>query len=102
MLFEDLVDVGKREVSLMLDEYAEGQEIQQMKREQQRRLQREHRQTQPKKNGTIRSANKISGSAFFDALPLFTLYKKSMECSYYGAIIIMDFYIRNAIALITY
>ena len=41
---------GKREVSLMLDEYAEGQEIQQMKREQQRRLQREHRQTQPKKN----------------------------------------------------
>ena len=33
----------------MLDEYAEGQEIQQMKREQQRRLQREHRQTQPKK-----------------------------------------------------
>ena len=40
---------GKREVSLMLDEYAEGQEIQQMKREQQRRLQREHRQTQPKK-----------------------------------------------------
>ena len=40
---------GKREVSLMLDEYAEGQKIQQMKREQQRRLQREHRQTQPKK-----------------------------------------------------
>lgn len=40
---------GKREVSLMLGEYAEGQEIQQMKREQQRRLQREHRQTQPKK-----------------------------------------------------
>ena len=40
---------GKREASLMLDEYAEGQEIQQMKREQQRRLQREHRQTQPKK-----------------------------------------------------
>lgn len=40
---------GKREVSLLLDEYAEGQEIQQMKREQQRRLQQEHRQTQPKK-----------------------------------------------------
>lgn len=40
---------GKREVSLMLDEYAEGQEIHQMKREQQRRLQREHKQTQPKK-----------------------------------------------------
>lgn len=40
---------GKREVSLMLDEYAEGQKIQQMKREQQRRLQQEHRQTQPKK-----------------------------------------------------
>lgn len=40
---------GKREVSLMLDEYAEGQGIQQMKREQQRRLLREHRQTQPKK-----------------------------------------------------
>ena len=40
---------GRREVSLILDEYAEGQEIQQMKREQQRRLQREHRQTQPKK-----------------------------------------------------
>ena len=40
---------GKREVSLMLDEYAEGQEIQQMKREQQRRLQRENKQSQPKK-----------------------------------------------------
>ena len=40
---------GKREVFLLLDEYAEGQEIQQMKREQQRRLQQEHRQTQPKK-----------------------------------------------------
>ena len=40
---------GKREVSRMLDEYAEGQEIYQMKQEQQRRLQREHRQTQPKK-----------------------------------------------------
>ena len=40
---------GKREVSLILDEYAEGQEIQQMKREQQRRLQQERRQTQPKK-----------------------------------------------------
>ena len=40
---------GKREVSLMLDEYAEGQEIQQMKREKKRRLQREHKQTQPKK-----------------------------------------------------
>ena len=40
---------GKREVSLMLDEYAEGQEIQQMKREQQRKLQRERRQTQSKK-----------------------------------------------------
>ena len=40
---------GKREVSLILDEYAKGQEIQQMKREQQRRLQREHRQAQPKK-----------------------------------------------------
>jgi len=40
---------GKREVSLMLDEYAEGQEIQQMKREQQRRLQRERRLNQPKK-----------------------------------------------------
>ena len=40
---------GKHEVSCILDEYAEGQEIQQMKREQQRRLQREHRQTQPKK-----------------------------------------------------
>lgn len=40
---------GKREVSLMLDEYAERQEIQQTKHEQQRRLQREHRQTQPKK-----------------------------------------------------
>lgn len=40
---------GKREVSRILDEYAEGQEIQQIKREQQRRLQREHRQTQPKK-----------------------------------------------------
>lgn len=40
---------SKREVSLMLDEYAEGQEIQQMKREQQLRLQREYRQTQPKK-----------------------------------------------------
>lgn len=40
---------GKREVSLILDEYAEGQKIQQMKREQQRRLQQEHRQSQPKK-----------------------------------------------------
>ena len=40
---------GKHEVSCILDEYAKGQEIQQMKREQQRRLQREHRQTQPKK-----------------------------------------------------
>lgn len=40
---------GKRKLSLILDEYAEGQEIQQMKREQQRRLQSEHRQTQPKK-----------------------------------------------------
>lgn len=40
---------GKREVSLMLDEYAEEQEIQQMKREQQRKLQREYRQSQPKK-----------------------------------------------------
>ena len=40
---------GKREVSLILDEYATGQEIQQMKREQQRRLQREHRKAQPKK-----------------------------------------------------
>lgn len=40
---------GKREVSLMLDEYAEGQTIQQMKREQQRRLQQECRQIQPKK-----------------------------------------------------
>ena len=40
---------GKREDSLVLDKYAEGQEIQQMKREQQRRLQREHKQTQPKK-----------------------------------------------------
>ena len=40
---------GRREVSLMLDEYAEGQEIQRMKREQQRRLQLEHRQNQPKK-----------------------------------------------------
>lgn len=40
---------GKHEVFCTLDEYAEGQEIQQMKREQQRRLQREHRQTQPKK-----------------------------------------------------
>ena len=40
---------GKREVSLMLDEYAEGQEIQQLKREQQRRLQQERRQTHPKK-----------------------------------------------------
>ena len=40
---------GKREVSLMLDEYAEGQEIQQMKREQQRRHQRERRLNQPKK-----------------------------------------------------
>jgi len=40
---------GKREVSLILDEYAEGQEIQQMKREQQRRLQQERRMTQPKK-----------------------------------------------------
>ena len=39
---------GKREVSRILDEYAEDQEIQQMKREQYR-LQREHRQTQPKK-----------------------------------------------------
>ena len=40
---------GKREDSLVLDKYAEGQEIRQMKREQQRRLQREHKQTQPKK-----------------------------------------------------
>lgn len=40
---------GKREVSLMLDEYAEGQEIQQMKREQQHRLQRKRRQNQSKK-----------------------------------------------------
>lgn len=40
---------GKREVSRHLDEYAAGQEIQQMKREQQRRLRQEHRQAQPKK-----------------------------------------------------
>ena len=40
---------SKRDVSRHLDEYAEGQEIQQMKRERQRRLQQEHRQTQPKK-----------------------------------------------------
>ena len=39
---------GKHEVSRILNEYAKCQEIQQMKREQ-RRLQREHRQTQPKK-----------------------------------------------------
>lgn len=40
---------GKREVSLILDEYAEGQEIQQMKWEQQRRLRQERSQTQSKK-----------------------------------------------------
>ena len=40
---------SKRDVSRHLDEYAESQKIRQMKREQQRRLQREHKQTQPKK-----------------------------------------------------
>lgn len=40
---------SKREVSHILDEYAEGQEIQHMKREQERRLRQEHQQTQPKK-----------------------------------------------------
>lgn len=40
---------SKREVSLLLDEYAEGQTIQQTKREQQRTLRQERRQTQPKK-----------------------------------------------------
>lgn len=33
----------------ILDEYAEGQKIQHMKREQERRLRQEHQQTQPKK-----------------------------------------------------
>lgn len=40
---------SKREVSHILDEYAEGQKIQHMKREQERRLRQEHQQTQPKK-----------------------------------------------------
>lgn len=40
---------GKREVSYILDEYVEGQKIQQMKREQQHRLRQEHQQNQPKK-----------------------------------------------------
>ena len=53
----------KREVSLILDEYTEGQQIQRMKREQQRRLRQEHRQIQAKKKGTLGSANKTSGSA---------------------------------------
>lgn len=40
---------SKREVSHILDEYAEGQKIQHMKREQERKLRQERQQTQPKK-----------------------------------------------------
>lgn len=40
---------GRREVSLMLDEYAEGQKIQQLKQEQQRKFQQERRQNHPLK-----------------------------------------------------
>ena len=41
--YTTMVD-GRREVSLMLDEYAEGQKIQQLKQEQQRKFQQERRQ----------------------------------------------------------
>lgn len=40
---------GRREVSLMLDEYAEEQRIQQLKQEQQRKFQQERRQNHPLK-----------------------------------------------------
>ena len=54
---------GRREVSLMLDEYAEGQKIQQLKQEQQRKFQQERRQNHLLKNRKTENANKISGSA---------------------------------------
>ena len=46
--YTTMVD-GRREVSLMLDEYAEEQRIQQLKQEQQRKFQQERRQNHPLK-----------------------------------------------------
>lgn len=46
--YTTMVD-GRQEVSLMLDEYAEEQRIQQLKQEQQRKFQQERRQNHPLK-----------------------------------------------------
>lgn len=46
--YTTMVD-GRREVFLMLDEYAEEQRIQQLKQEQQRKFQQERRQNHPLK-----------------------------------------------------